>query len=130
MCLSNLSVHTGGTVAVSKRYQDNEGNFAYSVQTDTHHGITYFQKGDKTPHPAAIVSGIPVGHPNGASLPPPTGAAPLPISSPLQNSPSPLNIVSNTRRKDVPVYPPINTDFLYTMGYIYLKDFQPESFQY
>ncbi|XP_022257820.1 uncharacterized protein LOC111089491 [Limulus polyphemus] len=121
----------GQLSAVSNKYHDNNGNFAYSLHTDNHRGIAYFRRGptagatlSSAPHPAALISRPYNNPPDAAALPPSGGHIPVNVRAPLKNVPLAF-AATNIRTDTVPVYPPANRDLLYSQGYIYFKDFLP-----
>ncbi|XP_076374011.1 uncharacterized protein LOC143258642 [Tachypleus tridentatus] len=130
--VTSSSFARGEATPLSKRYHDNKGNFAYSILTDTHRGITYFQKGESafnnTQRPEAFVSGAPVSDQTTLPVPPSVGQFKVSLPAIFKNDT--LDTAANSRFNAVPVYPPMDRNFLYTMGYIYLKDFLPQSFLY
>ncbi|XP_013774718.1 uncharacterized protein LOC106459633 [Limulus polyphemus] len=109
-CLSHL-VHTGG-VGVSHTYQDSKGNFAYYLHTRDGRMATHFQRGS-----------------GGAALIKSAKGFPRPALSQLAIKPShdTLQPAATTGKGVVPIYPPMNKNRLYVMGYIYVKDFLPRS---
>ncbi|XP_076356967.1 uncharacterized protein LOC143250399 [Tachypleus tridentatus] len=126
-----LSEVRGEPSAVSNKYHDNNGNFAYSLHTDNHRGIAYFRRGptagatlSSTSLPAALTPRPSDDRLVAATLPPFSGHIPVNFRAPLKNVPLEFS-PANVRKDFVPVYPPANIDRLYSLGYIYVKDFLP-----
>ncbi|XP_022235523.1 uncharacterized protein LOC111083341 [Limulus polyphemus] len=105
---SSHLAHSRG-MGISHVFQDQKGNFAYSQYTQDGTADINLQQ--------ATLGGGNVKGVNDNFSPEPSKSASREILQPEANS----------RRHEPPVYPPINKNLLYSMGYIYVKDFSPQS---
>ncbi|XP_076371701.1 uncharacterized protein LOC143257231 [Tachypleus tridentatus] len=109
LVLSSSHVTHSRGVGISHAFQDQKGNFAYSQYTEDGTADINLQK--------ASLDGNKVKGINDNFSPEPSKSASREILQPA---------ASSTRRHKPPVYPPINKNLLYSMGYIYVKDFVPQ----
>ncbi|XP_076365198.1 uncharacterized protein LOC143254238 [Tachypleus tridentatus] len=109
-CLLHL-VHTRG-LGISHTYHDPKGNFAYFLHTRDGRVATHFHRGSGGP---ALIKSAKVFS--------------RPALSQLAIKPSRdiIQPAATIAKGVVPIYPPMNKNRLYVMGYIYVKDFLPTS---